>query len=69
LDVHAPHQDQSIAIAPIFITGDPTTMSKEEVQLTLQRSAELLLNLRGLEQMLTQLDAQFLNELKKNDKQ
>jgi hypothetical protein len=61
-------EDQSLAIAPIFITGDPKAMSTEEVQLTLQRSADLLLNLRGLEQLLTQLDAQFLSQLKKNDK-
>ena len=40
---------QSRAIAPAFITGDPAPMLKEEIQLTLQRTADLLMDLRSLE--------------------
>ncbi len=58
---------QSRAVSPVFITGDPNQMSKEETQLTLQRSADLLLDLRALEQLLTQFDVQLSNELKKEE--
>ncbi len=56
---------QSRAVSPVFITGDPNQMSKEETQLTLQRSADLLLDLRALERLLTQFDVQLSDELKK----
>jgi hypothetical protein len=56
---------QSRAVSPVFISGDPNQMSKEETQLTLQRSADLLLDLRALEQLLTQFDVQLSDELKK----
>jgi hypothetical protein len=57
--------EQTRAIAPIFITGDPNLMSKDEIQLTLQRSADLLLDLKALEQLLKTLDAQLAEELQK----
>ena len=55
--------EQTRAIAPVFITGDPKLMSKEEIQLTLQRSADLLLDLRSVDQLLIQFDAQLAEGL------
>jgi hypothetical protein len=54
---------QNRAIAPIYITSDPNLMSKDEIQLTLQRSADLLADLRGLGQLLVQFDVQLAGEL------
>jgi hypothetical protein len=54
---------QSRAIAPIFFTGDPNLMSKDEIQIVLLRSADVLLDLRALGQLLTELDEQFAAEL------
>ncbi len=58
-------EEQNRATGPISITGDPNLMSKEEIQLTLQRSADLLLDLKAAEQLLTALQAQFAEELAK----
>ena len=60
---------QNRAIAPIYITGDPNLMSKDEIQLTLQRSADLLADLRGLGQLLVEFDAQLAGELSAEAKQ
>jgi len=60
---------QNLAIAPVFITGDPNLMSPEEIQLTLQRSADLLLGVKALEELLTQLDARFDRQLKQQQQQ
>jgi hypothetical protein len=60
---------QNRAIAPIYITGDPNLMSKDEIQLTLQRSADLLADLRGLGQLLVQFDLQLAGELSAEAKQ
>lgn len=40
-------------------------MSPAEIQTWLERSADLLLDLKELEQVLTPLDGQYLEELKK----
>ncbi len=54
---------QSRAIAPVFFTGDPNLMSKDEIQIVLLRSADVLLDLRALAQLLKELDEQFAVEL------
>jgi hypothetical protein len=54
---------QSRAIAPIFFTGDPNLMSKDEIQIVLLRSADVLLDLKALGQLLNELDEQFAAEL------
>ncbi len=56
--------EQNRAAAPIFISGDPNLMSKEEIQLTLQRSADLLVDLKAVEELLKTLDDQLAEELK-----
>lgn len=60
---------QNRAIAPIYITSDPNLMSKDEIQLTLQRSADLLADLRALGQLLVQFDVQLAGELSAEAKQ
>jgi len=57
--------EQTRAVGPIFITGDPNLMSKDEIQLTLQRSADLLLDLKAVELLIKTLDTQFAEELNK----
>lgn len=59
------YENQTRAIAPLFITGDPNAMSRDEIQTTLERSADLLLGLRSLEQLLSELNKQYTEELKK----
>jgi hypothetical protein len=61
--------EQNRAIAPILITGDPNLMSKDEIQLTLQRSADLVADLRALGQLLEQFDARLGEELSAEAKQ
>ena len=56
--------EQTRAISPILITSDPNLLSKDEIQIVLLRSADVLSELRGLEQLLKQLDEQFATELK-----
>jgi hypothetical protein len=56
--------EQNRAVAALFISQDPNLATKEEIQLTLQRSADLLADLKALEQLLTQLDAQIVERLK-----
>jgi len=58
--------EQTRAVGPIFITGDLNLMSKDEIQLTLQRSADLLLDLKAVELLLKSLDTQFADELQKD---
>ncbi len=57
--------EQTRAIAPILISSDPNLMTKEEIQLVLLRSSDLLSGLKGLEQLLKELDDQFRTELQK----
>lgn len=59
--------EQTRAISPILITTDPALMSKDEIQLVLLRSADVLSDLRGLEQLLTELDEQFKRELQNDN--
>ncbi len=59
------YKSHTMAISPLFISGDPNSMTREEVQLSLQRSADLLLNLRTLEQLLVQLQKNYADELKR----
>jgi hypothetical protein len=54
---------QTQAISPALITSDPNLMSKEEIQIVLLRSADVLSELRGLEQLLKELDDQYTTEL------
>ncbi len=54
---------QSRAIAPIFFTGDPNLMSKDEIQIVLLRSADVLLDLKALGQLLKEFDDQLAAEL------
>jgi len=54
---------QSRAIAPVFFTGDPSLMSKDEIQIVLLRSADVLLDLKALGQLLKELDDQLAEEL------
>jgi hypothetical protein len=56
--------DQTRAISPILITSDPNLLSKEEIQLVLLRSADVLSELKGLEQLLKELDDQLVMEIK-----
>lgn len=62
LEVYRAH---TLAISPLFITGDPNTMTREEVQLSLQRTADLLLTLRSLDQLLVQLQKDYADQLKR----
>lgn len=57
--------EQTRAISPVLITSDPNLMSKDEIQLVLLRSADLFSGLKGLEQLLKELDDQFRTELQK----
>jgi len=50
---------QSRAIAPVFFTGDPNLMSKDEIQIVLLRSADVLSDLKALGQLLKELDGQL----------
>jgi hypothetical protein len=50
---------QSRAIAPVFFTGDPNLMSKDEIQIVLLRTADVLSDLKALGQLLKELDAQL----------
>jgi len=50
---------QSRAIAPVFFTGDPNLMSKDEIQIVLLRSADVLSDLTALGQLLKELDGQL----------
>ncbi len=56
--------EQTRAISPIWITGDPNLLSRDEIQLVILRSADVLSELRGLEQLLKQLDEQYTSELR-----
>lgn len=51
-------QRQSQAISPVFISGSPDGMTVEERERVLQRSADLLAELKGLEQIMTQWNTQ-----------
>lgn len=57
--------EHGLAAAPFFISGSPDSMTAAEIQLGLQRSADLLMNLHFIEQILTQLGAQYKAELAK----
>jgi len=58
-------RDHPLAISPLYISGNPDQVSVPEAQLILQRSADLLVDLRLLEQLLVQLDKQYAEELSK----
>jgi hypothetical protein len=59
------YRNQTEAIAPLFISNDPNAMSKEEIQLSLTRSADVLIGLRSLEQVIVQLNRQYDDQLRK----
>jgi hypothetical protein len=58
-------RNHALAISPLYINGGPNGMSTAEAQLTIQRSADLLMDLRTLEQLLEQLDKSYAEELGK----
>jgi len=57
---------QGRAIAPVFFTGDPNLMSKEEIQIVLLRTADVLLDLKALGQLLKEFDEQLAAQLQSN---
>jgi hypothetical protein len=60
-------QEQVRAISPIYIyagKGGPEKLNPTEMALILQRSADLLMDLQELEQVMTQLDQQYGKTLK-----
>jgi hypothetical protein len=59
--------EQTRAISPILINSDPNLMLKDEIQIVLLRSADVLSELRGLEQLLEQLDEQLATQLRNDD--
>jgi len=58
-------RDHLLASAPILVQDDPTKSTKEALQLSLQRSADLFMDLKTLEQLLVELDQQYTQELAK----
>jgi len=58
-------RDHSLAGAPMGVQDDITKTSKDALQLCLQRSADLLMDLRAMEQLLQQLDQEYMQELAK----
>ncbi len=61
-------RDHALAVAPFYVSQNPDKMTSEETQLCLQRSADLLMDLKTLEQLLVQLDQQYVQELDKLSK-
>jgi hypothetical protein len=59
--------EQTRAISPIWINSDPNLMLKDEIQIVLLRSADVLSELKGLEQLLKQLDEQFAMQLRNDE--
>lgn len=59
------YENQLRAPSAVFISGDPNEMTPAEIEVCLQRSADLMVDLSGLEQLLSQLDRQYTEELKK----
>jgi hypothetical protein len=59
--------EQSRAISPVLITSDPNLMLKDEIQIVLLRSADVFSELRGLEQLLKELDEQLATQLRNDD--
>ena len=54
--------ENALALAPIsFLNTAP--VKKEEVQLTIERTADLLADVKALQDLLTQLDQQYVEEL------
>jgi hypothetical protein len=57
--------DHSLAVGPLYISGDPDKMTPQEAQLSLQRTADLKMNLNSVEQVLAQVAEQYKVELGK----
>jgi hypothetical protein len=55
---------QTLASAPAFAAGKVSLMSKEEIQLALQRSSDLAAELHVMQQLLPQFDAQLAEQIK-----
>jgi len=58
-------RDHSLAGAQMGIQDDIAKAPKEALQLCLQRSADLLMDLQAMEQLLVELDQQYTQELAK----
>jgi hypothetical protein len=69
-DIVAPNltqvlREHSLAWAPILSLEHPEKSTKEEIQLSLQRSADLLADLKSLEGLLKNLDQAYVDEMGK----
>ena len=60
-------EEQTRAISPMLINSDPNLMLKDEIQIVLLRSADVLSELKGLEQLLQELDEQLATQLRNDD--
>ena len=58
-------RDHALAVAPISIGLDTGQVTKEEIQLSVQRSVDLIMDLKTLEQQLVRLDERYTEELAK----
>ncbi len=58
-------RDHSLAWAPILSLEHPEKSTKDEIELSLQRSADLLADLKSLEGLLGSLDQAYVDELRK----
>jgi hypothetical protein len=59
-------RDHSLAPAPVIaFANDPEKASKESLDLSLQRSADLLADLKTMEDFLKSLDQEYVKELSK----
>ena len=58
-------RDHSLAPASIVALGSPEKCTKEELQMGLQRSADLLMDLKSMEIILASLDKDYAEELAK----
>lgn len=59
------YQGHGRSLAPLFISNDPNSMTREEIELCLQRSADLLLDIHSLEQILSSLEQDYSDQLKR----
>jgi hypothetical protein len=57
------YKEHTLAISPLFISNDPGAMTREETELCLQRSADLLLKLKSLEQIIVELQRDYADQL------
>ncbi len=59
------YSEHTLAVAPVFISNNPNEMTREEIELCLQRSADLLLKVRSLEQIISDLQHDYEVQLKR----